>query len=86
MSVTKLAARRVEKVWGRRDLPETFGGAYRGPEPLGKVWLQHRRHREEALAPGTAWLVQGDAPIRVGADAQLLAVYPGGTGRDALLG
>src|SRR5687767_1475769 len=40
LPATKLTARRVEKVWGRRDLPAIFGGAYRGEEPLGEIWFE----------------------------------------------
>lgn len=41
MTATRLVEKRVEKVWGRRDLPEMFGGAWRGDEPLGEIWFEH---------------------------------------------
>jgi len=40
MTVTRLIEKRVEKVWGRRDLPEMFGGHYGGNEPLGEIWFE----------------------------------------------
>lgn len=39
MSVKRLGEKRVEKVWGRRDLPEMFGGRHEGEEPLGEIWF-----------------------------------------------
>ena len=39
MVARKLIEKRVEKVWGRRDLPEMFGGHYGGEEPLGEIWF-----------------------------------------------
>lgn len=41
MALTKLVQKRVEKVWGRRDLPDYFGGTYSGKEPLGEIWFEH---------------------------------------------
>jgi mannose-6-phosphate isomerase len=41
MAARKLIDKRVEKVWGRRDLPDMFGGAWRGDEPLGEIWFEH---------------------------------------------
>lgn len=49
MAVTKLEARRVEKVWGRRDLPEAFGDVYSGREPLGEIWFEHPDGRDVEL-------------------------------------
>ena len=40
MPARKLTEKRVEKVWGRRDLPEMFGGHYGGEEPLGEIWFE----------------------------------------------
>lgn len=37
----QLIAKQVEKIWGRRDLPEMFGGYYAGDEPLGEIWYEH---------------------------------------------
>lgn len=39
MSVKRLGEKRVEKVWGRRDLPEMFGARHGGDEPLGEIWF-----------------------------------------------
>jgi mannose-6-phosphate isomerase len=41
MAARKLIEKRVEKVWGRRDLPDMFGGAWGGDEPLGEIWFEH---------------------------------------------
>ena len=49
MPVTRFEARRVEKVWGRRDLPDMFGGAHSGPEPVGEIWFEHPDGRDVAL-------------------------------------
>ena len=40
MAARKLIEKRVEKVWGRRDLPDMFGGQYGGEEPLGEIWFE----------------------------------------------
>lgn len=40
MAARKLIEKRVEKVWGRRDLPEMFGGLHGGEEPLGEIWFE----------------------------------------------
>ena len=36
----KLRRRRVEKPWGRTDLPPTFGGGAAG-ERIGEIWFEH---------------------------------------------
>lgn len=41
MAARKLIERRVEKIWGRRDLPGMFGGSHGGEEPLGEIWFEH---------------------------------------------
>lgn len=41
MGVTRLIERRVEKVWGRRDLPAPFGPVDRDDEPVGEIWFEH---------------------------------------------
>lgn len=41
MSVRQLEWQIVEKVWGRRDIPEVFGDARHSDEPVGEVWFQH---------------------------------------------
>jgi mannose-6-phosphate isomerase len=49
MTAVQLIAKQVEKVWGRRDLPEMFGGSYGGDEPLGEIWYQHPDGRDGEL-------------------------------------
>ena len=49
MSAVKLIEKRVEKIWGRRDLPAMFGGEWRGEEPLGEIWFEHPRGRDVEL-------------------------------------
>ncbi len=49
MPATKLIQRRLEKVWGRRDLPATFGGAVAG-DPIGEICFEHPDGRDVALA------------------------------------
>ena len=41
MTATRLVTRRVEKVWGRRDLPEAFGAVGEDEEPVGEIWFEH---------------------------------------------
>jgi len=41
MAVTRLIERRVEKVWGRRDLPAPFGPVAEDAEPVGEIWFEH---------------------------------------------
>ena len=38
MPVTPLERRRVDKVWGRRDIAPAIGGPPDGDEPLGEIW------------------------------------------------
>ncbi|MFC7499797.1 class I mannose-6-phosphate isomerase [Enterovirga sp. GCM10030262] len=40
MSIAQLVARRVEKPWGRRDLPACFGTIEAGAEPVGEIWFE----------------------------------------------
>ena len=49
MTATKLVTRRVEKVWGRRDLPAAFGAVDEGGEPIGEIWFEDPRGAEPAL-------------------------------------
>lgn len=42
VAVTKLESRRLEKVWGRRDLPATFGPVAPTDEPVGEIWFEDR--------------------------------------------
>ena len=49
MAATRLIRKDVEKVWGRRDLPDMFGGGYRGAEPLGEIWFEHPDGRDVEL-------------------------------------
>ena len=43
MSATRLIHRRVEKVWGRRDLPAVFGTVADDAEPVGEIWFEDPR-------------------------------------------
>jgi len=43
MSVTRLAARRVEKPWGRRDLLPPFGSVAEDAGPIGEIWFEDPR-------------------------------------------
>jgi mannose-6-phosphate isomerase len=40
MAATRLIERRVEKVWGRRDL-HAFGAVADKAEPVGEIWFEH---------------------------------------------
>jgi mannose-6-phosphate isomerase len=50
VSATRLEPRRVEKVWGRRDLGPPFGDVPGDCEPVGEIWF-------EAPEPGDARLL-----------------------------
>lgn len=41
MAIVKLIEKRVEKPWGRRDLPDMFGRVEDGRPPLGEIWFEH---------------------------------------------
>lgn len=41
MAIVKLIEKRVEKPWGRRDLPEMFGRVEDGRPPIGEIWFEH---------------------------------------------
>ncbi len=43
MTAIRLVARRIEKPWGRRDIPPIFGAAAEGDEPVGEVWFEDPR-------------------------------------------
>jgi mannose-6-phosphate isomerase len=43
MTATRLVARRIEKVWGRRDLPDVFGPVSPEGDPVGEVWFEDPR-------------------------------------------
>lgn len=44
MTASRLASRQVEKLWGRSELPQSFGAACRhGGEPIGEIWFQDGR-------------------------------------------
>lgn len=49
MNAVRLTEKRVEKPWGRRDLPEMFGGSYAGQDPLGEIWFEHSGAADVAL-------------------------------------
>lgn len=40
MTATKLTTRRIDKVWGRRQLAPWFADAPAGAEPVGEVWYE----------------------------------------------
>ena len=40
MTATRLTTRRVEKVWGRRDLAPWFPDVASGGEPVGEIWFE----------------------------------------------
>jgi mannose-6-phosphate isomerase len=40
MTALRLKPRRVEKVWGRRDLGEPFGDVAADAEPVGEIWFE----------------------------------------------
>ena len=46
MTVTRLVRRQVEKVWGRRDLPDPFGRVEEDSEPIGEIWFEHPDGRD----------------------------------------
>ena len=41
MTVTKLIRKRVEKPWGRTDLPAMFRADHDTGQPLGEIWFEH---------------------------------------------
>ncbi len=49
MPIVKLCERRVEKPWGRHDLPEPFGRIREGAEPVGEIWFEHPGGGDVAL-------------------------------------
>jgi len=40
VATRRLAARQVERVWGRRDLPPAFPGPAGDGEPIGEIWFE----------------------------------------------
>lgn len=50
MTASRLQSRQVEKLWGRPELPRSFGaGARSGGEPIGEIWFQDGRGPESEL-------------------------------------
>ncbi len=47
MTASRLASRQVEKLWGRVELPRSFGAAVAGP--IGEIWFQDGRGPESEL-------------------------------------
>jgi mannose-6-phosphate isomerase len=43
MTATRLVTRRIEKVWGRRDLPPAFEAVAPDGDPIGEVWFEDPR-------------------------------------------
>ncbi len=49
MTAIRLVARRIEKPWGRRDLPPVFGPVSPQGEPIGEIWFEHPLGRAPEL-------------------------------------
>ncbi|MEA3017309.1 MAG: mannose-6-phosphate isomerase [Sphingomonadales bacterium] len=49
MTALRLKPRRVEKVWGRRDLGEPFRDVAADAEPVGEIWFEAPPGREAPL-------------------------------------
>jgi len=49
VTASRLASRQVEKLWGRAELPQSFGAASAGGEPIGEIWFQDGRGPEADL-------------------------------------
>jgi mannose-6-phosphate isomerase len=49
VTASRLASRQVEKLWGRAELPRSFGAAAAGSEPIGEIWFQDARGPDSEL-------------------------------------
>lgn len=49
MTASRLSSRQVEKLWGRAELPQRFGMAAAGSEPIGEIWFQDGRGGDAEL-------------------------------------
>jgi mannose-6-phosphate isomerase len=49
VTASRLASRQVEKLWGRAELPQSFGSAAAGGEPIGEIWFQDGRGPQSEL-------------------------------------
>lgn len=49
MAAIRLEPRRIEKVWGRRDLGAPFGDVAEEAEPVGEIWFEAPDGRDPAL-------------------------------------
>jgi mannose-6-phosphate isomerase len=49
MAATRLETRRVEKVWGRRDLLPAFDAVEESGEPVGEIWFEDPRGGDPEL-------------------------------------
>lgn len=49
MTASRLASRQVEKLWGRAELPRSFGAVAAGGEPIGEIWFQDSRGGDSEL-------------------------------------
>jgi mannose-6-phosphate isomerase len=49
VTASRLASRQVEKLWGRSELPRSFGAAAAGGEPIGEIWFQDGRGPDSEL-------------------------------------
>jgi mannose-6-phosphate isomerase len=43
MTAIQLVARKIEKPWGRRDIPATFGPVAADGHPVGEIWFEDPR-------------------------------------------
>jgi mannose-6-phosphate isomerase len=48
VTASRLSSRQVEKLWGRAELPQSFGMAS-GSEPIGEIWFQDGRGPDSEL-------------------------------------
>jgi mannose-6-phosphate isomerase len=49
MTAVRLIAKRIEKMWGRRDLPLGFGQVSEDRSPVGEIWFDHPDHSHAKL-------------------------------------
>ncbi|HEX6376234.1 MAG TPA: class I mannose-6-phosphate isomerase [Allosphingosinicella sp.] len=49
MTASRLSSRQVEKLWGRAELPQSFGASAVRDGPIGEIWFQDDRGPEAEL-------------------------------------
>jgi len=49
MPITRLEPRKIEKIWGRRDLSPPFGPISPDKPPVGEIWFEGERTGDDAL-------------------------------------